>query len=1184
MPKTVLVVDDDALFRQALSEGLRGAGYEVAQAADGLEALQKVREGPPDFILLDLIMPKLDGLRTCQLLKRHPRHQAIPVIFLTGLGPEGVPALERIRAEATVAKRQAPATLSDILRTLHLLDGQSPHPKVLSPAEAVRGLAERRIVSELLAERQYHEALLDTLGEGVVELDERGLVVYANAAGLDLLEQTEDALIGRPGFDLFGPANAPVLRQTLGEARAGRAGAAHRLELTCGNRTLGVTLTVLHRADGAPGALLVLRDLTEQASRTRSLQALAAVNQRQHASAKALLEVAQALAQTLEPERVFDLIAEKILAVTGADACGIARITAAGDLEYVRATGFQEPNLLGLTLLRGEGLMGRCLERGAPAWSRDLRGDPAISYRPERRARSQMRGGLAVPIVTAEGPYGVLFIGRRDPHEHPPEEVAFAEALAAQAALAIQNARLYDDAQRRAQEAAALAEVGRTLSGSLDLDRVLELVVQEVQRVMAVPFAGIMILDEARQELTYSKAAGLSPEHLTHVRLKVGEGIVGRAVAEGRPVQSPRVQDDPRYVSPGIAERQGFRALLTAPLMAGGRPLGALAIFRREEGEFSPREVQVLGQFADQAALALQNARLYKESEARRRTAEALTRVGRLLAQSLDPEEVAQRIAETVRGLLGAKASTLSRLDPESGNLVVLAVAGDAMPPFGPHFACPVGLGVAGLAGREGRPVSTPDVLTDPRITLTPEMRARAEQGLFRTGLAVPLVRTDQVVGVLAVGDVAGRVFTGEEVELAQAFADQAALALENARLYAEVRAHSAALEEKVEERTRELQALVRELETASRHKSEFLANMSHELRTPLNAVFGYTDLLLGAAGARPAPLTEQQERYLTHIRTGGQRLLDLINDLLDLAKIEAGRMTLDLRELAVPATLHEALIPARTLALQKGLALDLHLADTPPTIVADPRKFQQILGNLLSNAIKFTPTGGRITVEARGVPGPRGVALEVAVQDTGIGIAPQDQRRLFQEFVQLDSSLAKRHQGTGLGLALSKRLVKLHWGRIWAASPGPGQGATFTFRLPCRPAPLAGRVLVVDDEPTVRCLIREVLAERGLEVEEAADGPEALRRIAAAPPDLLLLDLGMPLMAGSEVIQDLRRRPETATLPILVVTGLGAEEGRIAVARGADAHLAKPFTPDALVEAVEDLLQRRGAGAGVTP
>ncbi len=319
----------------------------------------------------------------------------------------------------------------------------------------------------------------------------------------------------------------------------------------------------------------------------------------------------------------------------------------------------------------------------------------------------------------------------------------------------------------------------------------------------------------------------------------------------------------------------------------------------------------------------------------------------------------------------------------------------------------------------------------------------RIEAFRSRVFANVPLVVQGRAIGVLG----ADRKHTRRSLEpatreLLQLFAAQAGIAIEHARLYEDLRFAAIQLEAKVEARTRELQAANLRLEEASRFKSEFLASMSHELRTPLNSIIGFSELL---EDQQFGPLNEKQERYMHNIWTSGRHLLDLINDILDLSKVEAGKIELHMETFSLREALGAALTMVRPQAAKKRISLRSEIvAET--TVTADPLRFKQIMYNLLSNAIKFTPEGGQVSVAARTV---EDAFVEIAVTDTGIGIKAEDVPRLFQEFMQLDSFLGKQHEGTGLGLALTKRLVELHGGKIWAESLGPGQGTTVTLTLP---------------------------------------------------------------------------------------------------------------------------------------
>jgi signal transduction histidine kinase len=335
----------------------------------------------------------------------------------------------------------------------------------------------------------------------------------------------------------------------------------------------------------------------------------------------------------------------------------------------------------------------------------------------------------------------------------------------------------------------------------------------------------------------------------------------------------------------------------------------------------------------------------------------------------------------------------------------------------------------------------------------------------------VPLLIQGRAIGVLGADRKRSRRPLDEATkETLQLFAAQAALAIEHGQLYEAQRMAAIQLEATVEDRTRELQEAVLQAEAASRAKSEFLANMSHELRTPLNSVLGFSELLQQQAYG---PLTPKQARYTDHIHSSGKHLLALINDLLDLSKVEAGRLDLRPEAFDLPAALTAAVSQIRPQAEGKDLELSLKVEEAPSTLIADPLRFKQILFNLLSNAVKFTPDGGRVRVTARQVQSsefrvqradkedrePYRDWVEISVQDTGIGIGAEDLPKLFQAFTQLHSTSGKQYQGTGLGLALTKRLVELHGGSIWAESAGEGLGSTFMIWLPMIPPDtMAGR------------------------------------------------------------------------------------------------------------------------------
>ena len=372
-----------------------------------------------------------------------------------------------------------------------------------------------------------------------------------------------------------------------------------------------------------------------------------------------------------------------------------------------------------------------------------------------------------------------------------------------------------------------------------------------------------------------------------------------------------------------------------------------------------------------------------------------------------------------------------------------------------------LGEGITGMvaARRQGMAIH------EYRSSLYAEARP-GELTSITASVAEPLLCNDQLVGVITVNhETAERTFSAADRETLSLFAAHAAIAIENARLYATVHAQAADLEGRVVERTRELAAANAKLAAASQHKSEFLANMSHEIRTPLNSILGFTQMLLDQG---QTAFSAKHCRYLANVHASGEHLLQLITDIVDLAKVEAGKFSLAPQSLRVPTVLEDILVIARGLANKKSQEIVTDMAADLPPLVADPVRFKQILFNLLSNAVKFTPERGTITVRARTLPAaaaagedgqPENIShapgpgpadcLELEVADTGMGIRAADLPRLFTEFTQLETTKDQRHEGAGLGLALTKRLVELHGGRIHAESDGEGKGSTFRVRLP---------------------------------------------------------------------------------------------------------------------------------------
>ena len=589
------------------------------------------------------------------------------------------------------------------------------------------------------------------------------------------------------------------------------------------------------------------------------------------------------------------------------------------------------------------------------------------------------------------------------------------------------------------EQQTATSEILRVISSSPnDLTPVFDAMLESALRLCDANSGFLFLYDgQAYRAVAHRGAAGAFAELMQKAQRAGPHTGLGRIVIEKGPVQIEDLTQDIAYrerdpLRVQTVEIGGMRTWLGVPMLKEGEVIGAFVIYRREVRSFSDKQVNLLATFASQAVIAIENVRLFKELDARNHdlteTLEQQTATSEILrvisSSQTDVQPVFETIAENSLRLCEATFSTVFRFD---GELVHLAALRNLAPEGAAAIreAFPMPLSRAGASARAIMTrsiVHIADVREDPEYAL----QGLAQTASFRSILSVPMLRDGQPIGTITVAADRTEPFPDKQVALLKTFADQAVIAVENVRLFTEI------------------QEKTGQLEIANRHKSEFLANMSHELRTPLNAVIGFSEVLLERMFGEINP---KQEEYLQDILSSGKHLLSLINDILDLSKIEAGRMELEAQPFDLPAALDNALTLIRERAARNSIGLVVHVDPGIGEIMADERKIKQVLLNLLSNAVKFTPEGGKITMSAA----LNGAAVEVSVADTGIGIAAEDQQAIFEEFRQVGSDYARKREGTGLGLALARRLVELHGGTLAVASE-PGKGSTFTFTIPVRP------------------------------------------------------------------------------------------------------------------------------------
>jgi PAS domain S-box-containing protein len=760
---------------------------------------------------------------------------------------------------------------------------------------------------------------------------------------------------------------------------------------------------------------------------------------------------------------------------------------ATGDRVLTASSGWDDAPP-GLRVRPGEGLSERPLLDGRLHYTPQVTQD--TRYLPTRNEGSE----VDVPLMINQGLVGVLVVESNHPHAFDAADFEILTAAANQAGIAIGRARLLAAERQRADEQEALRATMADLSAQLELSTLLQAVLERAVALLRVSHGELAIFHAATQELEIVASHNVGKRDTTGTRMAVGEGAMGHVARTHEPLIIDNYREWAGH-SPQYAQVD-FHGVMVAPLLMGGRLVGAIAFMdRNPDRRFGPDDLRLLNLFAPQAAIAIENARLFTAAQ-----------------------EQKQYFAE----LVSNSPVAIVTLDVQH-NVVSCNPAFEKM--YGYREAEVVGRNLDDFITTESTRSEavgyTEQALASRSVQVISQRRRKDGSIVDVEVLGVPVVVNGRRVGLMA--------------------------------LYHDIT---------------ELLRARHDAEQANSAKSQFLASMSHELRTPLNAIIGYSEMLQEDAADRGDASSIPD---LQKIHSAGKHLLALINDVLDLSKIEAGKMELFLESFDIAPLVDQVATTVRPLVEKNANRLTVQCAQGLGAMHSDATRLRQVLLNLLSNASKFTDHG-QITLDvARG-----GDDVVFQVRDTGIGMTPEQLGRLFEAFTQAEASTAAKYGGTGLGLAISRRFCQLMGGDV-AVDSTAGAGSTFTVRLPAsgpapasdagdgtRPRGAGGTVLVIDDDAAARDLVSRFLAKQGLAVEVAVDGRAGLQAARDRRPDVITLDVVMPGLDGWSVLTALKSDPATADIPVVMLSMV--DERNLGIALGAAEYLTKPIERDQLL------------------